>query len=190
MSNIAGYIDYFRKMAVYHPDIAHDINSEIADSDPAKKKFTRWNVEEVVTGLRSKLGWPALLLEAYETSSSAASVYDVRFRPRGAFTVLDKVKIGDFNDEERAYTLCEKIVRDILKKIWDHHYGKDVDRCATPFKEFRFEGLMITAVGPLFDNQFGYRVEFDFEFRDSISVTSWQDGEDPFTGDDWSSNTW
>lgn len=190
--NAHTYTDYFRRLAVYHPDIAHDVNTEVQDNEVGIQKFTKWNAEEVVTGLRTKLGFPALLLEMYEVQSAASNVYDVRFRPKGAFTILDHVKSKDFIDEERAIQATEKIVTDILTKIWEHHYKPDVDRCNTPFKDFNFNTLQITPVGPLFSNEFGWRVEFDFEFRQTINVTSWGDASDPFTANEaqWNADTW
>lgn len=191
-NNTNKYIDYFRKMAAYHPDIAHDVNTEIQDNSIGLKKFARWSADEAITGLRTKMGFPALLLEMFEIDSTAANVFDVRFRPKGAFTIVDEAKIGDYNDEERVYQTTEQIAIDILTKIWEHHYSQLDKRCETPFKEFRFNNLTITPVGPLFTNHFGFRVEFEFEFRETINVTSWTNGEDPFTADpaQWIANTW
>lgn len=191
-NNTHKYTDYFRKMAVFHPDIAHDINTELQDGAIGTKKFARWNAEEAITGLRTQIGTPALLLELFEINSAAANVHDVRFRPTGAFTIIDQAIKGDFNDEERAYQVTERIAIDVLTKIHEHHYGPQAKRCETPFKEFRFNNLLITPVGPLFTNHFGWRVEFEFEFRETINVTSWTNGEDPFLADpaQWNADTW
>ena len=182
-SNVTRYIDYFRKIAQYHPLIAHDPASETADSEPGKKKFARWSADDLATGIRNKVGYPALMIELFETSTAGATVNDIKIRPRGAFTILEHAIAGNINDEERAYSLAYVIAMDILCKIWEQHYGKNADKCTTVFKSFRFESLKIDPIGPVNENEFGYRVEFDFEHWDNISFNRYASGTDPFTND-------
>ena len=169
-SNVETYIDYFRQMAVKHKDLQHDPASETGDSVPGAKRFARWNADEIISGLRSKVAFPALLIELYENDLQSSSVYDIKQRPRGAFTILEHVRPDDFTDEERAFAVTEEMVYDVLKQIWQHHYNSEADRCQTPFKQFHFDKLTITPVGPLFDNEFGYRVEFDFELQQTFKI--------------------
>ncbi len=172
MSNITTYINYFRNLAASNAAINHDPASETNDSAPGKKKFARWSAEEVITGLRTKLGWPALLIELYDTDLTAATVYDIKQRPKGAFTVLQHAGLNVFAEEEAAYDLCEEIVYDLLKQIWQHHHGASAEGCATPFKKFDFNAINIVPVGPLFDGcKIGYRVEFDFELHQTLNIT-------------------
>jgi hypothetical protein len=162
-TTVPSYTDYFRQLTVQHRWLLHDVTSENADGDIEKKHFTRWGVDEAVTGLRSKLGWPALLLELYEIVTKASNVYDVKGFYSGAFTVLDEVIIGSTESEMDAFEKCEIIYGDILKQIWQDHYGLNKNRCVTPFAEFSFDNLNIIPVGPLFENQFGWRIEFQFK---------------------------
>jgi len=169
--NIPGYQQYFRTMAVQHKFLQHDPNSETKDSDIGKKHFARWSADEVLTGLRTKLGWPALLLELYEVIYSEQNKYDIKGNYHGAFSVLDKAKSTDYTSEIAAFAKAEQIVMDILQKIWQDHYGPDADACQTPFFSFDFNNLQIMPVGPLYDNNFGWRVEFKFVPQTVFDVT-------------------
>ena len=149
----------------------HNPDGENADADPGSIHFTKISVDEVLTGLRSKVGFPLLALELYEVATDSEVQYDIRQRTRGAFMVIDHPAADTFTAEQACYEISERILTDILKKIWQDHYGVDVDRCLTPFREFGFNNLQIMPIGPVFDKEFGYRVEFDFEFHAAINFT-------------------
>jgi hypothetical protein len=172
MSNLIRYIDYFRQLAVTHKDILHKPSTETADSAIGEKRFAKWSAEEVVSGLRTKIGPVALMIEIYETDLYASNVYDIKQLPKGAFTFFKATKEKDVNDQYDAFEWTEKIVYDLLKQIWQDHYGTDKNKCSTPFKKFVFDKDMITAVGPLFKNNYcGWRVEFEFEFQQEFNIT-------------------
>lgn len=170
--NVAAYINYFRGLAITHKDIQHNPASETGSAAPGAKKFTRWGVDEVVTGLRTQLGWPALLLELYEVQTTGQNYYDIKGNYTGAFTVLDAAKVNNYASEVAAFVKTETIYRDLLKKIWQDHFGADADFCDKVFSDFSFEKLNITPVGPLFNNQFGWRIEFSFRPALSFDVNS------------------
>ena len=86
--------------------------------------------------------------------------------------VVDHPTDDSVGAEQAAYANAEGIMYDILKQIWKDHYGEGTDRCHTPFKEFLFNKLQITPVGKIFDKEFGYRVEFNFEFSNTIDLAS------------------
>ncbi len=158
--NITGYINYFRQLAIHHVDLQHDPASETGDAAPGSKKFTRWSAEEVLTGLRSAVSFPALMLELYETTTKSEMNLDVKNDHSGAFTVLASAQPGSQTSEIEAFTKAQEITTDLLQKIWDDHYGPGANRCSAPLNFFDFDGLQITPVGPLINNEFGYRVEF------------------------------
>ncbi|HYC27605.1 MAG TPA: hypothetical protein VEB42_02300 [Chitinophagaceae bacterium] len=172
MTNLTAYIAYFRSLAVAHKDIQHNPESETGDAPIDSKKFCKWNAEEVVAGLRTTISFvpAALLIELYETNFQAQQAYDIKQKPKGAFTVLCKAA-NETADEERALTLAEKITYELLQKIWQDHHGETATLCNSPFKRFWFDRLEIIPVGPLFsDHCFGYRVEFEFEFQQTINI--------------------
>jgi len=170
--NVDQYISYFRNLAVTHHLIQHDPDTENGGGNIEHKRFARWGVEEAVAGLRSALGDPALLLEMYEVVTASSNVYDIKPVHSGAFTVVKSAATGNTQEEVEAFTLTESIVTDLLRRIWQDHYGKNKNRCNTPFADVVFNGLNIVPVGPLFTNHFGWRVEFQFKPKNLFDVTA------------------
>lgn len=170
-NNVTGYINYFRQLAVTHNLLQHDPLTEQAKGAIKQKRFSIFGNNEVISGMRTQISFPALMIELYDNNLSSETVYDIRQSPKGSFMVLDHAKENDYYDEERAYAVAEGIVYDLLKKIWQDHYGVDKDRCTTPFKQFRWNGS-ITPTGKLFTNEYGYYVQFDFDFQNTIDITT------------------
>lgn len=171
-ADIQGYIDYFRQLAVTHKDIQHNIASETGDASPGEKRFSTWGIDQVVTGLRTKMGDPLLLLENYEIHTSGQNMHDVKAAYSGAFTVIGRAKVNNYADEVFQFAKCERIYKDILQKIWQEMYGADAEFCSTPFYSFQFHTLSIIPVGPLFDNSFGWRIEFSFNPKLSFNIST------------------
>lgn len=166
---VTDYINYFRELAISHKDIKHDPLSE-SSAPSGEKHFTRISIDEVLKGLQSTVFFPLLALELYETETSAESNVNVKLQPRGAFMVVDHPATDSFADQEDCYSRMEKIVYEILQKIYrDHKPGSNV--CARSFKSFNFNQLNITPVGPVFSGEYGYRVEFGFELQKQINIT-------------------
>ncbi len=156
------YISYFRNIAVSHYLIGHVPISETGDSAPGTMRFATYNAADVISKrLRTKVGFPALLAEVYDWDTKGSTVYDVKNNFTGGFMILDHAKSNDYADEQRALSTTETIMHQITWKMWQDHYGAGKDRCQTPFQnlEMNFD---VMAVGPVFDNEFGWRVEFTF----------------------------
>ncbi len=172
--NVSSYINYFRQLAIRHKDIRHNVESETGNGDIGTKHFARWSAEEVVTGLRSSISFTpsALLLELYEVITKSESPYDIKGDYKGAFTVLAHAAPENVSAEIEAFELTESICYDLLAEIWQDHYGPNTQRDSTPFKYFDFANLSILPTSKLFDNEFGYRVEFGFEFRQTRNITT------------------
>jgi hypothetical protein len=172
--NVSSYIDYFRQLAVHHKDIQHSVESETGDGAIGSKHFARWSAEEVVTGLRSSISFTpsALLLELYEVVTQSESPFDIKGQYKGAFTVLAHAALENIAAEIDAFELTESICYDLLAQIWQDHYGEDAQRDSTPFSYFDFSNLSIIPVSKLFDNEFGYRIEFGFEFRQTKNIST------------------
>ena len=169
--NVAEYTDYFRQLAVQHTDLRHNPLSETGDAPVGEKHFGRYGGEEVISGLRTKIAWPALLIEMYENKTSAENVFAVRSNYAGAFSIYASANPENTNEQEAAFILTERILYEILARIWQDHYGSDADECARPFKSFDFASLNIVPVGPVFDRQFGWRCEFSFDFNNLKTIT-------------------
>lgn len=170
MSNVTTYINYFKNHAVKHSEIQHDILTEDGGGDPDRKRFTVFGNNEVVSGLRNQIVFPALCLELYDNNLEGQDYYNIRHKPRGAFMVLNRFELQNFADEQRAYDNAEKIMYDILQKTWQDHYGKGKDQCTTPFLSFDFTRIEITPTGLLFTNCVGWYVQFNFQLKNTINI--------------------
>lgn len=168
--NVTAYTDYFRQLAVRHKDIRHDPQTEEGLGETATQGFTTLGNNEVISGLNTKISDTALLLELYDNTGSFENVYDIRQSPKGAFMVVNLAQENNFPDQLRAYALSEAIMYDILKQIWQDHYGPTADQCDRPFKSFRWN-LEITPTGKLFTNYYGWYVQFNFDFQNTIDIT-------------------
>jgi len=171
VSNVTGYINYFRKMAIDHRDLQHDPTSETGDGPAGSMHFTKISSEEVLSALNTAIGFPCLTLELYDTQSDGESI-SPKLKPSGAFMIIDNPDDASFPAQEACYEKTERIVWDILKHIWQDHFAPGVDECEAPFKDFDFGKLSITPVGPIFSGQYGYRVIFDFELQNTIDLTA------------------
>lgn len=158
--NVASYVDYFRWIAENNSSLQHNPAGETGDGDQGSVHFTRWTADEILTGLRSKVGFPCLMLELYETDTRG-DAFDIDLRPQGAFSIIDRAD-NNFDSEMAAFTNAESITREVLQQIWNDHYAQGADRCTSPLLNFDFEKLNISPVGPILDNCFGYRVLFSF----------------------------
>lgn len=169
-NNVTGYIGYFRSLAVANQMLKHDPASETGDSAPGTKHFLKIDVQDVLSALQTKMGWPALFVELYETVTKSEMLLDIKLNPRGAFMVLDHPKAATITAQLVCYSNAETIVYDLLKQIWQDHYANGVDYCTAPFAEFNFDKIQIVPVGPLFDGEYGYRVEFGCQFQQAINI--------------------
>lgn len=165
------YIDYFRNLAVSHNGLNHNPASETGDAKSEQCHFARFSAEEVIQGLRSNVSFPALMVEMFEITNTAQTVYDVKSNYNGAFSVFASAKVDDINVQAEAYACTFKIMDDLLRKIWQDHYGVGKDRCHTPFSDFYFN-TNITPVGPVFDKEYGWRCEFSFKPKNSVPYTT------------------
>ncbi len=171
MNHVNSYINYFRQLAIANQALLHDPAGEYGDAAPASMHFTKISVDEVVQGLHSKIGSPCLTLELYETDLQAEIPYDIRELPVGAFMVVVKPASDLMADMQICYEKAEEIIINLLKQIWQDHYGVGVERCKTPFKEFYFDKDQLTPVGPVFDTWYGYRFTFNFRFHYNMDIT-------------------
>lgn len=167
--NVTTYVDYFRQLAVRHRALKHDVETERGKGNPAYKRFTTFGNNEVIQGLKTQISFPALCIELYDETGNADNSYDIRQKPKGSFMVIEHAIEGDFIDELRAYAVAEEIVYDILKQIYQDH-APGTDACARPFKNFSFN-YEKTPTGKLFTNEYGWYVQFDFEFNKIVDIT-------------------
>ncbi len=171
-TNLNRYVAYFRRLAMSHSDIRHNPATEELDAAAPDKRFYKWDDMEIVSALRTQITFPALIIDLYERNLNAESEFDIRQPATGAFTVLMDARPGNVPEMEAAYARTEKIVNELLQQIWADHYQPVRNQCKAPFKEFYFDKLNITDVGPLFENHYGWRVEFMFLFQKTVNIST------------------
>lgn len=170
--NLDLYIDYFRQLAISHKDIRHSESSETQDAPPDSFRFATYNASDVVMKrLRTKVGFPALLAEIFEVDIQSNTALAPRGAYIGGFMILDHAKANNYPDELRALASTEIIAWQILQRIWNDHFGPNKSRCTRPFADIDFNRINIVAVGPVFDNEFGWRVEFGFKPKTPLNLT-------------------
>lgn len=170
MTSLEKYIDYFRNLAICNTKIGHDPATEAGEDNQSARKFAKWNADEVISGLRTQVGYPLLLIQLYETDLSAQSEYSINLFPSAAFTVLCSASANDYRQEEAAYILAEEIMYELLQQIWQDHYSAENRNCKSPFKEFFFDKIRIIPTGMLFNGAFGWHCDFSFEFSNPSKV--------------------
>ena len=170
--NTTNYINYFRGLAISHSQLLHNTASETGDAPVGTKHFARFSADEVITGLRTKLSFPALMVENYEIKTHGENMLAVRSSYFGAFSIFASANPEDYNEVEAAYDLAEKILYDVLAQMYQDHYGPDADACETPLKSIDFLKLMISPVGPVFNQEFGWRCEFEFNLNNTPLITT------------------
>lgn len=168
---VQDYINYFRSLAIFHKDLRHDPTSETGDGPIGSMHFTKISADFVLVALPKAMGFPAMTLELYVTEFESQNVADIKPKTKGSFMIIDNPASSSAEDEAAVFAKTERIVWDILKKIWQDHYGPGVNECETPFRFFEFNNLIITTEHKVFSGQSGYRVIFDFELQNTLNIT-------------------
>lgn len=163
INNVNTYTDYFRQKAITDPDLQHDPAGEDGDAPIGSMHFNTWSVDDIITGLNTQLGFPALLVEMYETSLHEQGKLDIKGSRQGAFTVLSRSMVAQSQKARiTAYSEAEAIIWRIIRSMWEDHFGETAERCTAQFEDLSFENMQIMPVGPIADGLFGWRCEFTF----------------------------
>lgn len=108
-AKFADLVEYFKLLAEEHVDIQH--------SD-TKKHFFRFELDEVISGLCTKLNYPALILEAYDFDYSESRSDNILKARNGAFMLIDKVSDqGDYDRIHEVWDEMEAIGDEILIRM-------------------------------------------------------------------------
>lgn len=158
---LQAYTDYFLDVATRLKDIGHT---------EAKERFTRFNIEEVFSGLRSKIDLNnfCLCLESFEGSLSANNANQVFDNNIGAFVIVKNCQIDNFVMETQICDQAKKIgLKVVAKMVYDVEL-RYKGLVPVALKNFDISSVQYEKVGPVFDNCFGYR--FTFLTYDSLTL--------------------
>ena len=115
--------------------------------------------EEVLTGLRSDIKTPALILESYEGQLIDNKSDNFLSSREGAFMILKQVQPDNFDQENQFLDDSERIGLEIIKRIKRDAKIYPIQN-RTP-KIFNLSSVSWQKVGPVFDNYYGYRFTFN-----------------------------
>lgn len=142
--------------------------------DFSEDSFFRMDLSEITGSFRRGITFPALVVESPEgdmdNSSLSSSVIGRVF----AFTVYDKHKKGDFQDQNQKLDNCEKIGLKIIARM--RHDARNPDHLL--YNRFKVNTVNFVKVGPVFsEHLYGYRFTGVIEAEESLLVKpeDWND---------------
>lgn len=162
-SKFQDIIAYFRHLATTHIALQHTAEN---------KHFFRFELEEVLTGIRSTINYPCLILEGYDFGYSDNNSDNLIKGRNGAFILLDHATHpDDFDRIDEIYDAMEEIADDILAKIKSDKRNTSIPFIAG-FDFNKTEGQMLKGE----DQTYGIRISFTIESPKEISVNpdKWQ----------------
>ena len=159
---IGAYKDYFRDCAIRHKKIKHDPASEGNGGVVAKRKFESFNMDEVAKSLRSSVGdGIVLFLHMYDWSPEDNGAFDTKAVYTGGFMVTMKAAVNNSGSEEIAYVETEQVAWDIIGKMYGDFQTSE-EKCMNALGMVNWNSIKVTSTGQLWDNRFGWWVEFNF----------------------------
>ena len=163
--NVGIYTDYFRQLAVNHPLIGHVQAAESPNyPETGKRRFTTFNMQQVASGLRSAIAdSPFLHLHIYDVRPKDNG-NAITGQYTGGFLVTQKADNDSVIGIANAYTITEDIVVDIIGQM-RLDFTNDPQKNTFPFGEIYWSQATINAAGPLWNDRYGWWVEFPFDAR-------------------------
>ena len=144
--NYSDYINYFEQIAIDFPEFGHTAND---------RHFYRHDMDEIFTKINAAKG-KLLALESF-SGSLTGSADDVSNVIDGAFLVLKHAKPSNLDDREAALTETHALGNQIVAKMINDLYNEDPLIAGLGVSSFDWG-----KVGPIFDNYYGWRFQFQF----------------------------
>ncbi len=158
-------VAYFERLAAGHASLVHT---------PTEKHFFRFELEEMLTGMRSEVNYPALVLEGYDFNFVDGESDNVHKRISCAFMIIGKVADkGDYDAIHSLWDSLEEIGDEVIIRILH-----DKRERKTPVLAY-FSARSVTG-SPLTDMNlihFGFRYEFQLSWpvSNDINPEVWKD---------------
>jgi uncharacterized membrane protein len=156
--------DYFKALATNHVAINHT---------DQEKHFFRIDAEEYLVGITTKVNYPFLSLESYDSNFNAPNNDNVAKSRQIAFMLVDKYKQGDYNRMNEIYDELEEVAHDILNRI-----NSDQKQNISLVRDFSFASVNIQSLPPNPAKLYtGVRVtmNFDSKYNTSVNNAKWRD---------------
>jgi hypothetical protein len=158
-------VAYFEGLAQNHIAIGHC---------PTEKHFFRFELEEMLTGMRSEVNYPALVMEGYDFNFVDSDSDNVHKRINCAFMIIGKVADkGDYDEIHALWDLLEEIGDEVIIRILH-----DKRERKTPVLAY-FTVRSVTGT-PLSDMNlihYGFRYEFQLSWplSNDLNPEVWKD---------------
>ncbi|MDP2188572.1 MAG: hypothetical protein Q8J69_07805 [Sphingobacteriaceae bacterium] len=143
------YVAYFKALAEDHPAFFHSHQH---------KSFFLWHLEDLDRSLNDlALSFPVLMIEEPESTYSDNGAGYVTENLMGAVVVIKPVQnLGDTAAEMQVKTECKKLALGVMARMYHDKYQLRI----TGFDPSESKGAV---VGPVWDNCYGYRLEFNLK---------------------------
>ncbi len=163
MATFTEYVQYFENIAKNHKSIRHS---------QGNKHFFKIELEELMTGLRSSINYPALVIEGYDFRYQDAASDNVLKTRHCAFDILLKPKnTGDFEEIYSLYAEAEAIADDIVNLMSFHKRWRTHSIVA----EIDLNSIEALPINGFVENAVGYRVSFEMQsgHNTDVELTKW-----------------
>lgn len=154
---------YFESMATNHVALNHT---------DQEKHFFRIDAEEYLIGITSKVHFPFLSLESYDSNFNAPGNDNVAITRNIAFMLVDKYKQGDYESMNAIYDSMEQIALDIINKI-----NYDQKQNIKLVRDFSYASVNIQSLPPNPAKLYtGVRVTMNFEskYNTAVNTDKWK----------------
>lgn len=164
----SNYISYFRDVAVRHKDILHDVLSEGQDGIPEACRFSIFSMDEVSRNLRTQIAEGVVLhLHLYDWQVTDNEAGDTRGQYHPGFLITEKAQPNNNLSEQQVYIHTERVVWGIINKMYLEMNNGEKD-CAHFADVINFNTITVKPVGPLWDNRYGWWVEFKYSKKKAM----------------------
>lgn len=163
-AKFADLVNYFEDLAASHVDIRHTIN---------EKHFFRIELDEILTGMRSQIKYPALILEGYDFNFVDQNSDNVHKRINSAFVLVDLVTDkGNYDKIHETWQRMEEIGDEICIKILHDKRGRQTD-ILSYFHMSDVRGNLLVDSNLL---HYGVRYEFTLSWplTNDIDIDKWK----------------
>ncbi len=164
--NLSDYDAYFEDIATRMVDVAH--------TPDGKKKFSHYHIEEVITGLRGDLDLTGycLLLEDPTGQFVKVAGDQIKDLQNGAFLIIRHVPLDDFEMEREVLAVSMELSREVAARMLDDQILA-INTSDKPkfLRGLRLEGFQYQKAAQIFDNCYGYRMEFQYLDTEPLRIT-------------------
>lgn len=173
MIGLQEYIAYFKNFATQHEDIAHE-------EETGKEAFVRSNVEELLTGLRTKLHTRGYIMRLFtpewtiEDNKSANAMKSMRC----SLIISGYAPTDDFDKEHEAMDKSEAIIEQIINRMKKDSQNETLDENAIFYKSLRtLNKIDVYPQQGTDENHHGYMLTFTITpfYNPCVDNTQWKD---------------